>query len=267
MPTLIVPPPPLELILPDQDQLPSDDNGTMETQRHKMQMDLLIEGLDTWLEQREDGYVGGNMFIYFSQAQIKSQDFKGPDFFAVTGVPKQERKSWVVWQEEKAPDVIIELLSDSTASYDKTTKKAVYQDKMRVSEYYWYDPWQPEDFAGFTLVHGQYQPKELHEQGWFISDALGLALVRWLGVYRGVETVWLRWATLEGQILPTGKELAQQERQQMEQERLRADQEQLRANQEQLRANQEQLRAEQERLRAENLAAKLRELGVDPDSL
>jgi Uma2 family endonuclease len=67
-------------VLPNQDQLPCDDGEPMETQRHKLQIDLLIEGLDTWLEQREDGYVGGNMFIYFSQAQLKNQDFKGPDF-------------------------------------------------------------------------------------------------------------------------------------------------------------------------------------------
>jgi Uma2 family endonuclease len=67
-------------VLPNQDQLPCDDGEPMETQRHTLQMDLLIEGLDTWLEQREDGYVGGNMFIYFSQAQLKNQDFKGPDF-------------------------------------------------------------------------------------------------------------------------------------------------------------------------------------------
>ena len=109
-------------VLPNQDQLPCDDGEPMETQRHKLQMDLLIEGLDTWLEQREDGYVGGNMFIYFSQAQLKNQDFKGPDFFAVTGVSKKERKSWVVWEEEKAPDVVIELLSASTANFDKTEK-------------------------------------------------------------------------------------------------------------------------------------------------
>jgi hypothetical protein len=41
-------------ILPNQDQLPCDDGEPMESQRHKLQMGLLIEGLDTWLEQRED---------------------------------------------------------------------------------------------------------------------------------------------------------------------------------------------------------------------
>lgn len=231
--------PELDLLLPGQDELPSEDNQTMATQRHKMQMDLLIEGMDPWLAVREDGYVSGNMFVYFSKAQIKSQDFKGPDFFAVTGVPKKERKSWVVWEEEKAPDVVIELLSDSTAQYDKTEKKAVYQNKLRVSEYFWFDPWRPEDFAGFNLNHGHYEPKQSNDQGWFISESLGLALLRWPGIYRSVEATWLRWATLKGQILPTGHELAEQERQ----------------------------RAEAERQRADSLAAKLRELGVDPDHL
>ena len=177
----------LELItLPNQDQLPYEDGETMETQRHKMQMDLLIEGLDPWLEKREDGYVGGNMFIYFSQAQLKNQDFKGPDFFAVTGVSKKERKSWVVWEEEKAPDVVIELLSPSTANFDKTEKKQIYQNKMRVSEFFWYDPFDSEDFAGFSLNSGTYQPIVFNEQGWLISQSLGLALVRWSGSYRGV---------------------------------------------------------------------------------
>ena len=225
-------------ILPNQDQLPCDDGEPMESQRHKLQMDLLIEGLDTWLEQREDGYVGGNMFIYFSQAQIKKQDFKGPDFFAVTGVSKKERKSWVVWEEEKAPDVVIELLSVSTANFDKTEKKQIYQNKMRVSEYFWYDPFNSEDFAGFYLNNGVYQPLVFNEQGCLISQSLGLALVRWSGNYRGLEAVWLRWATLEGQILPTGRELAEQERQ----------------------------LAERERLRADRLAAKLREMGIYPDT-
>lgn len=42
----------------------------------------------------------------------------------VLGVPKRERRSWVVWEEEsKMPDVIIELLSDSTRKIDKWEKR------------------------------------------------------------------------------------------------------------------------------------------------
>jgi Uma2 family endonuclease len=67
--------PPSQLItLPTQDELPSDDGVPMETQRHKMQADLLIDALYPWLERRNDGYVGGNMFVYFSTAQLKNRE-------------------------------------------------------------------------------------------------------------------------------------------------------------------------------------------------
>ncbi len=80
----------------------------MESPRHKLQLHILTETLTSWLEQREDGFIGGEMFVYFSANEVKTEDFKGPDFFTVLGVPKGERKSWVVWQEGKSPDVIVE---------------------------------------------------------------------------------------------------------------------------------------------------------------
>jgi hypothetical protein len=53
---------PLKLSLPTQDELPCDDGVSMETQRHKLQMDILIDALLPWLTAREDGYVGGSSF-------------------------------------------------------------------------------------------------------------------------------------------------------------------------------------------------------------
>jgi Uma2 family endonuclease len=174
---------PYRLSLPTQDELPCDDGVPMETQRHKLQMDILIDALFPWLTAREDGYVGGNMFVYFSAAQLKTEEFRGPDFFAVLGVPKAERKSWVVWEEGKAPDVVIELLSESTAPQDKTEKKEIYQDRLRVPEYFWYDPFNPEDWAGFILKDGIYESLS-QDTGQLVSQQLGLALVRWQGGYR-----------------------------------------------------------------------------------
>jgi Uma2 family endonuclease len=58
---------------------------------------------------------------------------------------------------------------------------------------------------------------------------------------------------------------AEQADQQAQQERLRAEEERLRAEEERLRAEQADRQAQQERLRAERLAARLRELGLDPD--
>ncbi|WP_413172538.1 Uma2 family endonuclease [Anabaena azotica] len=173
---------------PTQAELPYDDGIPMETQRHKFQMDMLIDTLCPWLEARSDGYVSGNMFVYFSLAQLKNQDFRGPDFFAVLGVPKKERLSWVVWEEGKPPDVVIELLSESTASQDKNEKKLIYQNLLRVPEYFWFDPFHPEDLAGFSLNRGVYQPITPNAENQLVSQSLGLALVRWTGSYRGVET-------------------------------------------------------------------------------
>ena len=246
------------IFLPTQDDLPYDDGVPMETQRHKWQMDLLIDGLSTWLDAREDGYVNGNMFVYFNLAQIKNQDFKGPDFFAVVGVPKRERKSWVVWEEGKAPDVVIELLSPSTAQYDKTAKKEIYQDKLRVSEYFWYDPFDAADFAGFSLHSGRYEPIPPTEQGWLRSDRLGLLLRRWSGDYRGIEATWLRWATPEGVVLPTAQELAVT----AQREAAAAQREAAAAQREAAAAQQEAAAAQR---KAERLAAKLRELGLNPE--
>lgn len=96
----IVPLSPIDLP-PTQEELPYDDGVPMESARHKAQMDLLIDGLRPWLSQRGDGFVGGNMFVYYSLAQVRNQDFKGPDFFAVLDVPQGERESWVVWEEGK----------------------------------------------------------------------------------------------------------------------------------------------------------------------
>lgn len=77
------------------------------------------------------------MFVYYSTAQVRDRNFQGPDVFAVLDVPRGERKSWVLWEEGKRPDVVIELLSDSTAQRDKTEKKQLYQNCLRVTEYFW----------------------------------------------------------------------------------------------------------------------------------
>lgn len=202
-----------DLVLPPtEDELPSSDGMPMETERHVLQMTLLLETLRLHWADRQDFYVGGNMFVYFSPDQSRRYDFRGPDVFVALDVPRRERKSWVVWQEEKGPDLVIELISESTAERDKTSKKAIYQNKLRVPEYIWFDPFSAE-WAGFTLSGRVYQPMIPDDQDRLVSEALGLALVRWDGPYEGIDARWLRWATLDGQVLPTPQERAEQETQ------------------------------------------------------
>ena len=237
--------------LPTQDELPCEDGIPMETERHFLQMGLLLETVQPWLAQRGSGYAGGDMFLYFSPAQIRGEYFCGPDVFVALDVPRGERKSWVVWQEGKGPDVVIELLSESTGNYDKTVKKRIYHDQVHVPEYYWYDPFDPDDWAGFRSDGVDYQPLPRDVLGRMFSPQLQLFLLRWHGVYRGVETVWLRWATLDGELLLTGFEHADRERQIADQAQQRADQVQQWAEQAQERAQQQTLRAQQQTLRAQ----------------
>ncbi len=227
---------PSATIPPTQDELPYDDEEPLESQRHLFQIMLLIETLKQHWADRDDFFAGGNMFVYFSTAQIKKNDFRGPDFFVATGVDgKRERKSWVVWEEGKSPDMVIEFLSESTADFDCGAKMKIYHDRVRVPEYFYYDPFAGE-LAGFITNGLEYQSKAPDEDGRLICNATGLALVAWQGEYLGLHSQWLRWETSEGELVPTEAELA---------ERLFQ-------------------RAEQERQRAERMAAKLRELGVDP---
>jgi hypothetical protein len=123
-------------------------------------------------------------------------------------VEPREHKSWLVWKEGKGPDVVIELLSDSTAKHDKNRKKHIYQDALRVPEYFWFHPFRPEDFVGHRLDGGVYHPIRPDVQGHLSSVGLDLLLRRWQGVYAGVETLWLRWALPDGTPLPTPDEAA-----------------------------------------------------------
>lgn len=229
--------------LPTEDDLPCDDGMPMETGRHQLQMELLLRGLELWAEVRGDVAFGGNQFLYFNSEHLRARDFRGPDVYVATGVRPGERKSWVVWQEGKAPDVVIELLSGSTAETDKGEKKRIYQDQLRVPNYYWLDPFAPEDRAGFTLYGGAYVTLLPDAGGRLAVPSLGLKLGLWTGRYLGVDTTWLRWMDPDGRPLP-----------------LREEQEHDRAEAEKARAEAEKARADAERQRADAAEAELARL-------
>jgi len=214
------------------------DEPPLESDLHRDQIDLLIRLLRWWWRERDDVYISGNLTVYYDEQQLKRRNFRGPDFFVVLGAEKRDRLSWVVWHEGGCyPDVIIELLSPTTAEVDRTTKKELYQNIFRTPNYFWFDPVSLE-FCGFHFVRGLYQPLEPNERGWLWSEPLNLFL--------GIDNRKLRFFTPEGVlVLLPEEELGQQ----VEQERLRVEQERLRAEQECLRA--ERAEAELARLRAQ----------------
>lgn len=200
-----------ELISLDDVKLPPtnlySDEPPLETDFHREQIDLLIRLLKYWWRDRSDFYISGNLTIYYNAQQIKNRDFRGPDVFIVLGAEQRDRRSWATWEEGgKYPNVVIELLSDSTATVDRGEKKDLYQDVWRVPEYYWFHP-ETMEFAGFRLIGGTYVAIEPTEGGRLLSEQLELEL--------GIHDRQLRWFMAE-ELVPLPEEA---ERQRADQER------------------------------------------------
>lgn len=246
---------PPRLLAPDADLPPGgplSDEPPMETDRHLVQLRLLLECAEWGLRDRPDIYITGNMTIFFNPEQLKRQDFRGPDFFVVVGTDRRPRNSWVVWEEGgRFPDVIIELLSKKTRDNDLGLKKQIYQDVFRTPEYYAFDPEKAELFA-FALVDGYYEPRSPDARGLLWSDGLG----HFLGVRGGQLRLFAR----EGEAVPTGVERGLM----AEAAQQRAEQEARRADDEARRADDEARRADEMEQRAKRLAEQLRALGLEP---
>src|SRR5262249_4944822 len=85
---------------------------------------------------------------------------------------------YLVWEEGKGPDAIIELTSESTADEDQKKKFITYRDTLRVREYFLFDPndeyLQPR-LQGFRLSGNDYVRIEPVD-GRLPSEVLGLHL-------------------------------------------------------------------------------------------
>ncbi len=195
---------------PGQDELPFSDGEPMESYRHVLQMQLLMESLaDAWSE-RDDYFIGGNMFVYFSEPQARGEvKVRGPDVFVVLGTERHKRrKSWVAWQEEgKLPDIVIELLSPSTASIDRGEKKRIYGQSWRTGHYFLFDPHTGE-LEGHRLVNGKYEPIVPDARGDLPVESIGLALGLRDGTFQNEGGRWLRWTDPEGATITSGAERA-----------------------------------------------------------
>jgi Uma2 family endonuclease len=246
-------------------ELVYDDGEPMEDNWHVIEMHLLLDLVRQVMAQRgqSDFFASGNIFVYYSFEQAADvvagrPYFRGPDFLYVGGVDgRRERHAWVSWEEGgRFPDVIVELLSPSTAHVDRTIKKDLYARTFHTSEYYLYD-FETAKLEGFLLAGSVYVPMTPNAQGRLWSQQLGLELGLWHGVRDDAETTWLRFYHSDGTLVPTRDEAA---RQLAQAAATRAEAEHLRAEAEHQRAETEHQRAETERQRAEAALAELERL-------
>ncbi|MGH9833316.1 MAG: Uma2 family endonuclease [Blastocatellia bacterium] len=218
----------------------TDGEPMAETDAHRQLMVDLIESLKTFFAGKADVYVSGNLLLYYVPGD--NQKSVAPDVFVVRGVGKRKRRIYKLWEEGRAPSVVIEVSSKETKKKDLGEKKDLYA-QLGVREYFIFDPeykLKP-PFRAFRLSGDQYV--ELAVTGGRVrSDELGLELVNTGQILRLFDPQ-------TGRILLTPEEEAEA--------RLEAA----------TQAEQAEERAEQAEERAALLAAKLRELGIDPDQI
>jgi Uma2 family endonuclease len=218
--------------------------------------------LDEWFKNDPMVYVAENMFVYFEEGDPRRH--VSPDVFVVHGVPKgavRDRRKYLLWEEGKAPNFVIEFTSKSTRKEDMNKKMDIYRDILKVKEYFLFDPYQEfldPRLQGFRLSRGQYVPiKEV--DGRFPSEQTGLHLEGddWqLRLYDPATDKWLPTPYELPNILQNAEqEIQQTERRLLEVELERQHAERERQHAETARQQSDQARmlaeAENERLRLE----------------
>ncbi len=259
--------------LPTMYDLPyeEEDQPGMPDIFHVWQARLLDETFRPPNFEPEEIFTASDLNLYYNVHDLSQ--YKRPDWFAVVGLPKTGEKpemrfSYVIWQESRAPLVVVELLSPKTEKGDlgeelrdvkgKPTKWDVYESWLRVPYYVTFSR-HSDELRIFKLSGGRYEEVENHQgRLWIEQVELGLGL--WQGKYLNEERLWLRWYDLNDNWIPTPDEDAEQKRQ-------RAEQEHQRAEQEHQRAEQERKEKEAALQRARQLESRLRELGIDPDQV
>ncbi|MCP4109646.1 MAG: Uma2 family endonuclease [Desulfobacteraceae bacterium] len=186
-------------------------------------------------------------------------NYKRPDWYAVPDLPYLRegtdlRRSYVMWEDKSVPYVVVELISPGTETEDlgltqrkpgePPAKWEVYEQILGIPYYVVFDRYK-DRLRAFRNTAGHYNEMVLPGRRlWLPGLKIGLGL--WHGTYRCVEYKWLRWYGADNNWIPTSDE-----------EKQRAEMEKY----------QEKKRAESEKQRADIMEAKLRELGIDPESL
>ena len=101
-----------------------------------------------------------------------------PDLFVALRSPRREgRQSYKLW-EEPVPDLVVEMLSETTSKADVGPKRTTCE-YLGVREYWLFDPEGfelPVPLEGYRLRDGRYRPIEADAAGRLPSEALGLDL-------------------------------------------------------------------------------------------
>lgn len=226
-----------KIIYPDCDGQPMSDN----TKQFRWIV-TIKENLELLFAQNSNVFVAGDLLWYPVEGNNTIRN--APDVLVAFDRPKGDRGSYRQWVENNIPpQVVFEILSPGNRM-GEMSKKLRFYEQYGVEEYYVYDP-DKIDLTGWIRAGDRLDSIDEME-GW-VSPKL---MIRFqlqadnLTIYRPDGEQFLGFIELD--------------------QRRKIAEEQLQIAEEQLEIANEQRQIAEER--ASQLAAKLRELGVDPDS-
>lgn len=244
--------------LPSAKDLPDSDDTPVDNELQDLIPGLLKAMLALIWPERMDWFFGVDMGIYYDP----NEPAIVPDGFLSMGVPRiidsNLRLSYVLWEEQKVPTFVLEVVSQ-TRRKEYTQKKEEYA-QLGILYYAIYNPLRNRKprLEIYELKSGEYEQISGEEPFWLPGINLGLGRAE--ATYQGITREWLYWYNEQGERYLTPEEQLLLARQQTLEARQQADD----AQRQTLEA-QQQAREAQEQVA--KLAEKLRELGIDPSSL
>jgi Uma2 family endonuclease len=228
--------------LPSSEELP-DDETPVDNELQYLIPGLLKAILALIWSERRDWFFGVDMGIYYDPKKPAIV----PDGFLSLGVERfiDEilRLSYVLWEEQKLPTMVLEVVSQ-TYRGEYSTKKEFYAE-LEILYYVVYNPQRRRKppLEVYKLVNGEYVLLPGNPV-WLSEIGLGIGCER--GTYQSITREWMYWYDESGKRFFTPEE---------------------RITEAEERITQSEQRRQQAENRAQMLAERLKALGVDPDSL
>ncbi|HEY8745280.1 MAG TPA: Uma2 family endonuclease, partial [Chloroflexota bacterium] len=100
-----------------------------------------IDNLHYPLRTRLSGpacFVAAELRVHRNPRNLR--DYQEPDILVAFGVPDRTRRRYLLWEERKAPDLVVEILSPSSLKNGDLTKKRDWYQAEGVREYVVLDP-------------------------------------------------------------------------------------------------------------------------------
>ncbi|MEO0934852.1 MAG: Uma2 family endonuclease [Cyanobacteria bacterium J06641_2] len=229
--------------IPDANQLVTEDDTPVDNFASAKQQRLLVSSLYSSL-QKKPFLAESNVGIYYTDLKPAIV----PDVFLSLNaeVPQnwweKQNRCYMVWRFGKPPEVAIEIVSNKIG--DELGEKLRIYEHMRASYYIVYDP--NNQLSEETLRIYELRGMRYSQTSETWLEQVGLGLTLWSGEFEARQDSWLRWCHQDGSILPTGDE---------------------RASSAEQRASSAEQRASSAEEKAARLAEKLREMGINPDTM